>query len=181
MGVDDLRQFNRKQSEAIPIYLPRRFESEFTNAFGYAFETAPAPLYRPKLVMHRLDPGDQITFSGFNVRFVPVMHGEDEIAAFLFTTDDTRIAYVSECKSISAASMELLKDLDVLIIGAIWNMDKDHPNHLTLNQALDVIDELAPKQAYITHITHRMGLHQMVDDDLPEAVHLGHDGLTLTV
>lgn len=181
MGVDDLRQFNRRQSEAIPIYLPRQFESEFTNTFGYAFEAAPTALYRPELVMHRLDPGDHVTFPGFDVQFVPVMHGEVEIAAFLFTTDQTRVAYVSECKSILPSSMELLKDLDVLIIGAIWNMDNDHPNHLTLNQALAVIDQLGPKQAYITHITHRMGLHQIVDDDLPETVHLSHDGLTLTV
>jgi phosphoribosyl 1,2-cyclic phosphate phosphodiesterase len=181
MGVDDLRQFNRLQDETIPIYLPRAFESEFMGAFGYTFKEAPAPLYRPKLSMSLIDPGEVVTFDGLNVRFVPVMHGSDEIAAYLFSTSHMRMAYVSECKSITLGAMEMLQNLDVLIIGAIWDMDKEHPNHLTLAQALDLIDQLSPVTSYVTHVTHLMGLHTVVSKDLPPSVHLAYDGLTLAI
>ena len=181
MGVDDLRQFNRKQAEEIPIYLPRQFEDDFLSAFGYAFVSAPPPLYRPKLSMHLIDPFESISFPGFEVQSIPVMHGQDEISAYVISRDGQRLAYVSECKTISAKSRQLLEGVDVLILGAIWQRSKDHPNHLTLEQALSLVDQLSPKTCYVTHVTHLMGLHQVVNDQLPPHVKLAYDGLQLTL
>jgi phosphoribosyl 1,2-cyclic phosphate phosphodiesterase len=48
---------------------------------------------------------------------------------------------------------------------------------MNLEQALALIEELKPKRAFITHISHRMGLHDKVNQDLPKGVQLAFDGL----
>ena len=64
-----------------------------------------------------------------------------------------------------------------LVLNALQN--EPHPSHFTLKEALEQIKEINPAQAYLTHISHKMGLHREVSEILPDNVHLAYDGLKL--
>ena len=74
--------------------------------------------------------------------------------------------------------MAELKDLDVLILDALRY--DEHPTHFNVDQALDVVDELAPKQTYFTHIAHDLE-HESTNVALPNGVELAYDGLIFDV
>ena len=86
-------------------------------------------------------------------------------------------AYVTDANSIEPKEQDKLRNLDVLVINALRKTS--HISHYTLAEALDLIADLKPKRAYITHISHQMGLHAEVNKELPPNVSLAHDGLVL--
>jgi phosphoribosyl 1,2-cyclic phosphate phosphodiesterase len=84
-------------------------------------------------------------------------------------------AYLTDVKTIPDGELEKLRGLDVLVISALRKTE--HFSHQTLDQALTVIGMLQPRTAYLTHISHELGLHAEVEQELPEAVFLAYDGL----
>ena len=86
-------------------------------------------------------------------------------------------AYITDAKTISDEEKEKIKDLDVLIINALRK--EEHISHLNLEQAIEMINELSPKKAYLTHISHHMGLHKEIESSLPENIKLAYDGLQI--
>lgn len=85
------------------------------------------------------------------------------------------MAYCTDVNHIPETSMGLLQGLDVLVLDALRH--KPHPAHFNLEQALEVITQLKPKQAYLTHLCHDMD-HDEVESRLPKGVNLAYDGLT---
>ena len=67
----------------------------------------------------------------------------------------------------------------VLVINALRK--EKHISHFTLNEAIEIISEIKPQYAYLTHISHLMGLHQDVEKELPANVNLAYDGLVINV
>ena len=86
-------------------------------------------------------------------------------------------AYITDAKTISDVEKEKIKDLDVLIINALRK--EEHISHLNLEQAVEMINDLSPKKAYLTHISHHMGLHEEIESTLPENIKLAYDGLQI--
>ena len=88
------------------------------------------------------------------------------------------VAYFTDVKVIPECEYEKLKDLEILIINAL--RIEEHYSHLNLQDALDLISRINPKRAYLTHISHKLGFHQNVQDKLPKNVYLAYDGLQLS-
>ena len=87
------------------------------------------------------------------------------------------IAYFTDVKTIPDEEFDKLKNLDVLVINAL--RIEAHYSHLSLSDALKIINKVKPKEAYITHISHKLGFHKDVQKKLPKNVVPAHDGLTL--
>ncbi len=88
-------------------------------------------------------------------------------------------AYLTDVKTVEPGEMEHLEGLQVLVVNALR---KDpHHSHFNLEEALEFIEKVGPKQAYLTHISHTMGFHEEVDKELPDHVHMAYDNLTLTL
>jgi phosphoribosyl 1,2-cyclic phosphate phosphodiesterase len=85
------------------------------------------------------------------------------------------VAYCTDVSLIPDTSWPLLEGLDVLVLDALRS--RPHPGHFSLSQALDVIAELKPKQAYLTHMTHELE-HEATNRRLPPGVELAYDGLS---
>ena len=73
--------------------------------------------------------------------------------------------------------LEKIKGVDILIINAL--LHESHISHFNLNEAIDIINKVNPKQAYLTHLSHQIGLHESLSKQLPQNVNLAHDGLIL--
>jgi phosphoribosyl 1,2-cyclic phosphate phosphodiesterase len=107
---------------------------------------------------------------GLNFTPVPVLHGNLPILGFRFR--DT--AYVTDVSEIPESSIPLLESLDILIIDCLRL--KPHPTHLSLAQALAMVERLKPRRAFFTHIAHELG-HETTNAALPAHVRLAYDGL----
>jgi phosphoribosyl 1,2-cyclic phosphate phosphodiesterase len=106
---------------------------------------------------------------------IKVKHGTLKIFGYRFD----KFAYITDCKYISKKQLEKLKDIDVLVLNAL-RIDS-HPTHLNLEEALELISEIKPKKAYLTHISHKLGFHAEVSKNLPENVFLSYDGLEIDI
>jgi phosphoribosyl 1,2-cyclic phosphate phosphodiesterase len=86
-------------------------------------------------------------------------------------------AYLTDVNSISEDTMKKMKGLKVLVISALRK--SEHPSHFTLDEVIDVVQILKPETTYLTHMSHLIGLHSDLENELPEGIHPAHDGLTL--
>ncbi|MDJ0645196.1 MAG: MBL fold metallo-hydrolase [Flavobacteriaceae bacterium] len=172
-GLDDIRPFTHKMGD-VPLYIPERMTDNIQQRFFYIFTKvnrypgAPSAdiniIYNKPFVL-----GDK------TITPVEYMHGR--IPIFGYRIDD--FAYLTDFKSISEAEKEKINDLDVLVLSAL--RIESHPTHLNLQEALAFIEEIQPKKAYLTHISHRLGFHAAVEKELPESIRLAYDGLKINV
>ena len=104
---------------------------------------------------------------------VEVLHNQWPVTGFRI--DD--FAYLTDVKTIAKEEREKLQGLDILVISAL--RVAPHPMHLNLEEALQIVEELEPKRTYFTHISHLLGFHKEVSEQLPETVFLAYDNLQI--
>ncbi len=172
-GMDDIRSFNFKQQMDMPLYASGRVLDRIKEEFAYIFASEKYPGV-PSVVVHEIE-NRKFNIGSVEIQPVEVMHYKLPVFGFRFGD----FAYLTDVKTIDPKEKEKLKGLDVLVLNAL--QEKSHVSHLTLAEALELIEELAPKKAYLTHISHYLGLHKEVEKKIPDNVFLAYDGLTLTV
>jgi phosphoribosyl 1,2-cyclic phosphate phosphodiesterase len=172
LGLDDIRPFNMKQHERVPVYANGQTLAILTRTFAYIFDETPTMSSVPAVELREIIG----PFEAAGVKFqpVPAQHGNTDVLGFRFG----KAAYVTDFSEIPAASLELLRGLDDLILSAL--RDKPHPMHSTVAHSLDIVRALAPRRAWFTHISHDLA-HEETNARLPENVRMGYDGLTFEV
>lgn len=170
-GIDELRAFNFKQQQVMDLYgLPRTLEA-VRRMYHYAFAEHKYPGV-PEL---NLVPVSMEPFVVKEVPIVPVEVGHADMSILGFRIGD--LAYITDAKTITPAERAKLHGLDVLVVNAL--RIKPHIAHLNLEEALALVADLAPKRAFLTHISHLLGEHAQVSKLLPAGVQLATDGLVL--
>lgn len=173
-GLDDIRPFFFRQGD-IPVYAHKRVIGELKRRFDYIFETENKYPGAPGVAIHEVVNNSPFDLDGLTVVPVNAYHGGLQV--FGYRMND--FAYLTDVKTIAPEEREKLKNLDVLVVNAL--REKEHYSHFNLREALDFIEEIQPKTAYFTHISHLLGFHAEVESKLPEHVHLAYDGLTLEI
>ena len=143
--------------------------------FDYAFAQ---DKYRgvPEIELHEIDIARP--FRVGDVEIVPVSghHSERfEVTGFRIGT----LAYLTDFKTIEDAEAEKLRGTEVLAVNAL--RFAPHPSHFNLAEALALIRRVGPREAYITHMSHEIGLHAETEATLPPGVHLAYDGLEVEI
>lgn len=167
-GTDDLRPYCRT-SEGFPIYCLPEAADDLKRRMPYCFAKNPYPGV-PKFNIHILEPFKPVTVHGIEVMPLPVSHSILEIAGFRIG----KLAYVTDAKKLPQSTINALKGVDTLVINALRHTE--HNSHLSLPESLDIISEVAPAHAYLTHISHDMGLTADLIPQLPPNVHPAQDG-----
>jgi len=172
-GLDDLRPIPRNLGHPVPLYCTGEVEGKIRTAFSYAFGPEAEQLsygFIPKLTFERIDsrPFEVI---GEQVTPIPLEHAHFSVLGFRVRD----VAYCTDVSNIPRSSWQYLEGLDVLVLDAL--RFKPHPAHFGLDQALDVISQFRPRQAYLTHMSHEIE-HEEVNRQLPAGVELAYDGLT---
>lgn len=170
-GLDDLRPYC--YPDGLDIYAEQYVVDHIKQRIPYCFAEHPYPGV-PQFHMH------EISLSPFNVgslSIVPI-----RIMHYLLPIVGYRIgnmAYITDMKTIPEEEYEKLKGLDVLIINALgW---REHRSHQNIPQALTQIACIAPKEAYLIHMSHNAGLHGETMQKLPSNVHLAYDNLVINI
>jgi len=172
-GLDDIRAFNWVQKQATDIYAEERVQIAIRRIFDYVFANYKYPGI-PQMHLHLIE---KHPFSIDGLEIIPIRGYHYKLPVFGFRLD--KIAYVTDVNRMEDAEMDKLRGLDILIINALRK--EVHISHYNLSQALEVIAEVQPKRAYLTHLSHQMGFHDEVQQELPENVFLSYDGLELEV
>ena len=170
LGLDELRIYNFVHRIKIPLYGSQLTIDRIRAMFNYAFDGATRGA--PRLDLCPVDGAFELY--GREVVPVPVMH--DHLPIFAYRIGG--FAYVTDCSEIPEESAELLRDLDILVIDALRR--EPHPAHFTLDQALEEIERLQPRQALLTHLSHEFD-HATLAAALPDHVDVAFDGLSLEV
>lgn len=152
-GIDDMRPLFRDKPE-VPIYAENNVICAVKTRLPYAFVEHPYPGV-PHIVMHEVKINKELRMpDGSIIRPIRVMHGRLPIVGYLFD----RLAYITDCKTLPHETIKSLAGIPILIINALRLYD--HPAHLTLNEALGLIDLINPQTALLTHFAHTFGTHE---------------------
>jgi len=169
-GMDDVRAFNYKSQDAIDIYAEERVQNVVRKEFSYVFAEKQYPGI-PKMRLNNLE-GHTINIKGIDVTPIRVFHYHLPVYGFRVGN----FAYITDANYIPEESKEKLFGVKYLIINALRK--EKHISHFSLREAIDFIREISPKKAYITHISHQMGLYADVSKEMPPEIMLAYDGLS---
>ena len=89
------------------------------------------------------------------------------------------LVYITDAKYIENKELSKIYKVDTLIINALRK--KEHPTHLNLEEALNIVKEVKPQRAYFTHISQDMGFYEEVQPTLPKNTFLAYDNLTIEI
>ena len=169
-GLDDVRAFNYVMQRPMDIYAEERVQEILRREFAYIFEKYKYPGI-PELNMFTID---EAPFYVDGLKIIPIraMHMNLPILGFRIG----HLAYLTDVNRIEEPDKNKLRKLDCLVVNGLRK--EPHISHFSLKEALALIEELKPKKAYITHISHQMGFHREVQATLPKNVFLAYDGLS---
>jgi len=172
-GLDDIRGFNFKQRKDMPLYAREHVLEQLKKEFSYAFGSKKypgVPMIRTNVVENKPFEIEGITFEP-----IEVMH--HKLPVFGYRIDN--FTYITDANFIREKELQKVKGTQILVLNALQK--KEHLSHFNLNEAIELIAKINPKEAYLTHISHKLGLHQEVSEKLPENVALAYDGLKISL
>ncbi len=172
-GMDDVRAFNYVMGRAIDLYCEPRVERTLRRIFDYAFAEQRYPGV-PEVVLHPI-ASDELPFTVHGVEVMPIRGMHYKLPVLGYRVGN--IAYLTDMNAIEERELEKIRGVEVLVINALRR--DPHLSHFTLDQALDIIAKTRPKRAYLTHISHQMGLYEDLCRVLPEGVFPAYDGLKI--
>ncbi len=173
-GLDDVRAFNYIQKKPMDIYAEKRVNDLLQSRdFAYVVERKDYPGI-PKMNFHNIE---NKLFELGEENIMPIRGIHHQLPVFGFRVRN--FAYITDMNLISKEEKEKLKGLDVLVITALRR--KKHVSHFSLDEALEIIKEVKPKKAYLTHISHKLGFYKDLIKELPENVYPAFDGLKITI
>ena len=178
-GLDDVRAFNfvdyPPTVHRVDIFAAPATAVVVRKDFDYAFEQNK---YRgvPEIALHEIDVRQPFPVGGASIIPVSGRHSER------FAVTGYRIgplAYLTDFKTIDDAEVAKLQGVDTLVVNAL--RFKLHDSHFNVDEALALIRRVAPREAYLTHMSHEIGLHAVTDPTLPAEVHLAYDNLQIEI
>ena len=174
IGLDDVRPFNFRYNMDMPVYAEQRVLTEIKKRFDYIFKTYPYPGV-PKVILHEISKDESFEVEGFEVQPVEVLHYKLPVLGFRFDN----FTYITDIKTIADEEIEKVKGTEILVVSALRK--EEHLSHFTLEQALNFIQKIQPKKAYLIHLSHLMGKHEEVTKELPDNVEIAYDGLSFEI
>jgi phosphoribosyl 1,2-cyclic phosphate phosphodiesterase len=170
MGLDEVRRFNVLQKSAIPCYGDERTLRDLRRIYSYIFDAdTPRGGGVPQVVLARVLGAFCVGAATFTP--IPLMHGNRTILGYRVGS----FAYLTDCSAIPETSWPMLSGVRTVILDAL--RERPHPTHLSVDQALGIVERLAPQRAYFTHMCHDLP-HAATCARLPAGVELAYDGLT---
>lgn len=172
-GLDDIRPFFFNQG-AIPIYAHKRVLGELKKRFDYILNDENKYPGAPSVIQNEIE---NKPFILDDLEVIPINGYHNKLQVFGFRFN--QFVYLTDMKTIADEEIEKMKNVDVLVINAL--RIQEHQSHFNLEEALQMISKINPKKAYLTHISHLLGFHDEIEQQLPAHIHLAYDGLILNL
>jgi phosphoribosyl 1,2-cyclic phosphate phosphodiesterase len=170
-GIEDLRPFQFRQGHPLPVYATPKVQEVLRKRYDYAFLETVYP-GAVEIDLKTISKDNAFKIADLEIQPIEINHGSINVLGFRF--DD--FTYITDCKSIEYVEFKKIMDSRILVLDALHHTE--HHSHMNLKQALDIVDMVKPEQAYFVHMSHNMGLHNVVNRSLPKGVSLAWDGLS---
>lgn len=171
-GIDDLRGFNIRNKDAIPLYGSPRTLERVRDTFYYIFADVENPSYVPRLSLHPVEGSFELF--GLQIVPVPLLHGGMQAYGYRCGP----FAYLTDCNGIPEESLELLHNLDTLIIDGL--RFRPHNTHFNIQQASEMAQRIGARQTFLTHLSHDVD-HHRDNQNLPASIGFAYDGQRFTL
>ena len=172
-GLDDVRAYNFLQHMDMPVFGTLPTLNQLKEDFAYIF----GPIDYPGLPRIKLNEISKSPFHLNEIEIIPlpVMHLNLPVMGFRIEN----FSYITDANFISDETFEKLRGTQTLVLNALQR--ERHISHFNLTAALDIVNKVNPKKAYFTHISHKLGTHKDVEQELPQGIQLAYDGLQLSL
>ncbi len=170
LGLDDLRPLTFRFKEGkLPLYADDQTAQVLERIYDYTFSPGSTYPNKARVALHRISGTETIEVAGACVGRIPLMHGRLPIAGYRFGS----AAYLTDMSSVPDESLELLRDLDIVILDALrW---EHHPSHANVDEAIAWVDKIGARRAFFTHMSHELP-HAATEAKLPSHIRLLYDG-----
>ena len=172
-GLDEVKAFNFFNKMRMPVYATERVQQALKREFAYIFAEEKYPGI-PEIDLYTVTDK---AFSINDITLLPidVVHYKMPVKAYKINN----FTYITDAKYISEEEKEKIKGSEIIVVNALRK--EEHVSHFTFQEAINLMEELKPKQAYFTHISHQLGLHHEVEKELPHFIKLAYDGLQIEI
>jgi phosphoribosyl 1,2-cyclic phosphate phosphodiesterase len=172
-GLDDIRSFNFFQQKNMPIYGTKKVLDQIRKEFSYAF----SEFKYPGIPLIDAIEIENKAFEIEGVRFLPIEVMHLKLPVFGYRIND--FSYITDANSITDQELKKIEGSKVIVLNALQKTE--HVSHFTLDEAVDLLKKLKPEKAFLTHVSHRMGLHKEVEKELPAFIRFAYDGLKIDI
>ncbi len=172
-GLDEVRAYNFINQMVMPVYATERVQQAIKREFAYIFAEEKYPGI-PQIDLFGIGHQDFMV-NEVKVTPIEVLHHKLPVKAFRIGN----FTYITDANFISEEEKNKIRGSEVIVINALRR--NHHISHYTFEEAITLMEELKPKRAYFTHISHQLGTHDEVSLELPDFIKLAYDGLTIDV
>ncbi len=172
-GLDEVKAFNFLNKMRMPVYATDRVQHALKREFAYIFSDEKYPGI-PEVDLHSVDDAP-FMIGDILLEPINVMHYRLPVKGYRIND----FAYITDANFISEEEKRKLQGLQVLVLNALRK--ESHISHFKFEEAIEMVQELKPKKAYFTHISHQLGMHSEVSRELPVNIELAVDGLQLII
>ena len=172
-GLDDIRAFNYLMKLPMNVYANSMTNGALKKDFYYAFGENKYPGV-PDIILNTIDTSP-FTLGDIPIQPILVWHHKMPVYGYRFND----FTYITDANRIDEEEKEKIRGSKVLVLNALRR--EPHISHFTLSEAVQLAEELEIPEVYFTHISHQLGLHQEVEEELPAHIHLAYDGLVVNL
>ena len=170
-GMDDIRPYC--QFGEINVYADPIAREGMLQMLPYCFAEHRYPGV-PAIGLHEVQAGKPLRFGNIDVMPFQVMHGRLPMLGYRFG----KFAYITDMKTIADDQLPLLQGIDTLVVNAL-RFDKPHHSHQLVDDAVAFARRIQARRTLLTHMCHDIGLHSIVNQQLPAGIELAYDGQQL--
>ena len=170
-GLDDVRAYNYWQNSALDLYADSFTEEILRREFQYAFSGA----NYPGIPVLNIVPVTGAPFTIGDIPFQPIRVMHYKLPVYGYRIGN--FTYITDANYIAPEEMEKIKGSKVLVINALRH--EAHISHFNLEEAVAIAKTIGAEHTYITHASHQLGLHAVLESELPDGIHMAYDGLML--
>jgi phosphoribosyl 1,2-cyclic phosphate phosphodiesterase len=172
-GLDDLKAFNAALGGMLPCFGDAATGASLRERFAYAFAGTPWIGLIPHIGYTAVDR-EPFFVDRTCVQPIPMRHGSIRATGYRIGN----FAYLTDTSGVPPTSRALLHGRDAVVVDALrW---ESHPTHLSVPEALELIAEIQPRRAYLTHVGHTLE-HEATNARIGPDVEVAYDGLELTL
>lgn len=174
-GLDDIRAYNFRQQQEIPVFAEPRVLRQLQQEFAYIFAEHKYPGV-PRVSLHPIE-SDTAPFDVLGVAVQPLRALHHRLPVLGFRIGG--FCYLTDANAIGPETLDQMRGAEVVVLNALRR--EEHISHFTLAQAVAILEDLQPQKSFLTHISHQLGRHAEVEAELPAHIRLAYDGLVVTL
>ncbi len=181
-GMDDIRPYC--QFGEINVYADPIARQGMLEMLPYCFAEHRYPGV-PAIQLHEIHPHEDFRIGDIDIMPFQVMHHDLPILGYRLTPvaseeqTTSTLVYITDMKTIAPSELSYACGAQVLVVNALRHTP--HHSHQTVDEAIDFVRQVSPRQTWLIHSSHDMGRHAEVNRQLPADIQLAYDGQVVEI